>query len=64
MLLTHDRATLLAFVYERVTRGEPMSGVIAVNDQSSIGRVIDDLLLLVECTPDGAWAGQVFFVPL
>jgi hypothetical protein len=41
-----------------------MSGVIAVGEQYPIGRSIDELLLLLECTFDDEWAGQVFFVPL
>lgn len=64
VLLTHDRATLLGFAYERVARGEPMSGVVAVGEQYPIGRAINELLLLLECTFDHEWAGQVFFVPL
>jgi len=64
VLLTHDRATLVGFAYQRVVRGEPMSGVIAVDAQCPIGRAVDDLLLLLECTPDDEWAERVFFVPL
>ena len=64
VLLTHDRATLPGFAYERVARGEPMSGVIAVGDQYPIGRAVDELLLVLECTFDDEWAGRVFFVPL
>jgi predicted nuclease of predicted toxin-antitoxin system len=33
-LLTHDRATLVGFAYDRVVRGEPMSGVIAVSPKT------------------------------
>ncbi len=64
VLVTHDRATLPGFAYERVAHGEPMSGVIAVSEQYSIGRAVEDLLLLLECTLDDEWAGRVFFVPL
>jgi hypothetical protein len=64
VLLTHDRATLVGFAYERIVLGEPMSGVIAVSAQYPIGRAIDDLLLLLECTIDDEWAGRVYFVPL
>lgn len=64
VLLTHDRAPLVGFAYERIVRGEPMSGVIAVNAQCPIGRAVDDLLLLLECTLDDEWADHVFFVPL
>jgi hypothetical protein len=64
VLLTHDRATFVGFAYERVRRTEWMSGVIAVSAQCPIGRAVDDLLLLLECTLDEEWAGQVFFVPI
>jgi hypothetical protein len=64
VLLTHDRATLVGVAYDRVMHGEPMSGVIAVSAQFPIGRTVDDLLLLLECTLDDEWAGQVFFVPI
>jgi hypothetical protein len=64
VLLTHDRATLLGLAYERVARGEPMSGVIAVDEQGAIGPAVDDILLLLECTFDDEWAGRVFFVPV
>jgi hypothetical protein len=64
VLLTHDRATLVGFAYERVVQSEPMSGVIAVSAQCPIGRAIDEILLLVTCTPDEEWPGRVVFVPL
>jgi predicted nuclease of predicted toxin-antitoxin system len=64
VLLTHDRATLVGFAYERVVRGEPLGGVIVVSTQYAIGRAIDDLLLLLECMVDDEWAGRVFFIPL
>jgi len=64
ILLTHDRATLLGLAYERVARGEQMSGVIAVGEQCPIGGAVDDILLLLDCTLDDEWAGHVLFVPL
>jgi len=64
VLLTHDRATLVGFAYERVSHGEPMSGVIAISARCPIGRAVDELLLLLECTSDDEWTRRVFFVPL
>ena len=64
VLLTHDRATLLGLANERVARGEPMSGTIEVSEQCPIGRAVDDLLLLLECTFEDEWADRVFFVPV
>ena len=63
-LLTHDRATLVGFAYERVARGDGMAGVIAVAGQCPVGGAVDDLLLLFECTNDDEWASRVFFIPL
>jgi len=40
VLVTHDRATLLGFAYERVAREEPMAGVTAVGRGCPIGRAI------------------------
>ena len=38
--------------------------VIAVDEQFPIGPAIDELQLLLACTFDVEWAGQVFFVPI
>lgn len=41
-----------------------MGSVIAVAGQCQIGRAVEDLLLLLECTTDDEWIGRVFFVPM
>jgi hypothetical protein len=43
--------------------GQPMSGVIAVSSRYPIGRAVEDILLLLECTFDEEWTDRVFFVP-
>ena len=40
-----------------------MSGVIAVSSRYPIGRAVEDILLLLECTFDEEWTDRVFFVP-
>ena len=64
VLLTHDRATLVGFAYERVVRGALVCGVVAVHAQCQIGQAVEDLLLLLDCTADDEWTGRVYFVPL
>lgn len=64
VLLTHDRATLVGFAYDRVERGESMSGVVAVSSRCPIGRAVDDPLLLVTGLTDDEWDAHVYFVPL
>ena len=41
-----------------------MPGVFEVNRSVPIGRAIEDILLLAECSLDGEWDGQVRYLPL
>jgi predicted nuclease of predicted toxin-antitoxin system len=47
ILLTHDVATITRYAYERMAESKSMPGVIEVTSDASIGRVIEDLLLLL-----------------
>jgi len=62
VLLTHDRATIPAFAYDRVRAGEPMPGVFVVDDRTAVGQAIDDLLLFALCSEEGEWEGQVLYL--
>jgi len=64
VLLTHDVSTITHFAYERVQAGKPMPGVFEVSGDLTIGRAIEDILLLAECSLDGEWEGQVRYLPL
>jgi len=55
---------MVRFANERVARGDPTSGVILVDGQCPVGRAIEDLLVLLGCTPDNEWADQVHYIPL
>jgi hypothetical protein len=41
-----------------------MPGVFEVATDLSIARAIDDLILIVECSLEGEWEGQVRYLPL
>ena len=64
VLLTHDVATITQYAYERIEAGLSMPGVFEVSLDVPIGRVIEDILLLAECTLDGEWEGQIRYLPL
>ena len=64
ILLTHDIQTITGYAYERVEAGLPMPGVFEVEATMPIGQAIEDLLLLVECSEEDEWEGQVCFIPL
>ena len=64
ILLTHDRATMPDFAYERLVRGEKMTGLFVVNDRMPIRQAIDELLLLINCSEQAEWKGIVLYLPL
>lgn len=64
ILLTHDVSTITRYAYERVKRNQSMPGVIEVSRSVAIGTAIEDIILIVECSLDGEWEGQVLYLPL
>src|SRR6516225_9048624 len=64
IILTHDRATMSDYAYERVAAGENMAGVFILNDRFPVGRAIDELLLMDACSEQAEWVGRAVHVPL
>jgi hypothetical protein len=64
VLLTHDVSTITKYAYARVRAGQPMPGVFEVSRAVPIGRAIEDILLLTECSLDDEWEGPVYYLPL
>jgi hypothetical protein len=64
VIVTHDVSTLAKHAFDRTATGQPMPGIFEVGSAAPVGRTIDDLILLAECSFDGEWEGQVRFLPL
>jgi predicted nuclease of predicted toxin-antitoxin system len=64
IVLTHDAATMVRYAYARVDRGEAMPGVVIISQSLAIAAVIEEVLLLVDASSEGEWAGRVVFLPL
>ncbi len=64
ILLTHDRATIPDFAYNRLIAGHRMPGVFVLNDQISIRQAIDELILLDKLTEQEEWEDQIVYLPL
>jgi len=64
ILLTHDVATITRYAYERIAAGQPMPGVVEVTSDAPIGRVIEDILVLLACSLEGELEGQIQYLPL
>jgi predicted nuclease of predicted toxin-antitoxin system len=63
ILLTHDVATITHHAYERLSKQQSMPGVIEVTSDTSIGRVIEDILVILECSLEGELEGQIQYLP-
>jgi hypothetical protein len=64
IVLTHDVTTLTAYAYSRVSAGRPMPGAIEVSQRLSIASVVEDVLLISECSQQAEWEGRVVYLPL
>jgi len=64
VLLTHDQHTVPKYAYERMVAGLPMAGVFVADTYLPVQQAIEDLLLLVECSEEHEWEGQVHYLPL
>ena len=63
IVVTHDRATMPDFAYERIANEEVMPGLFIVNDRISIKQAIDELLLYVMYTEQQEWNNKVLYIP-
>ena len=52
------------YAYERVTRAQPMPGVIEVGTDAPIGQVIEDILIILACALEEELEGQIQYLPL
>jgi hypothetical protein len=63
-VLTHDRATMPDYAYQRLVAGEPMPGVFVLDDRLPVRDAIDELLLVCACSEPPEWAGRVVYLPI
>jgi predicted nuclease of predicted toxin-antitoxin system len=64
ILLTHDRATMPYFAYERVRSGQPLPGVFVIRNKPPLGQMIEEILLVALCSEQAEWQDRVEFLPL
>ncbi len=64
IVLTHDRATMTDYAYERMAAGQKMAGVFVLNDRFPVGNAIEEILLMAACSEQSEWSGRTVYVPL
>lgn len=63
VLVTHDASTVPFHAIRRVRAGETLPGVVVVSASAPIGRIIDELLLLLQATEPEEIADRILFLP-
>jgi predicted nuclease of predicted toxin-antitoxin system len=64
IILTHDRATLPDYAYERLAVGENMPGVFILNDRFAVGDATREILFMIACSEQSEWRDRVVYLPL
>ena len=64
IVLTHDRATMPDFAFNRVIAGQQMPGLFVLSDRISIQQLIEELSLIDECSDHEEWSNLVVYLPL
>lgn len=64
IILTHDRATMPDYAYERASAEQAMCGVFILDDRFPIGRAIEEILLMSECSEQQEWRDRIVYLPL
>jgi len=63
ILLTGDLSTMVGYAVGRVRLGLPMPGLLALLENAGIGRVLDDIVLAVECYTAEVMNNQIVYIP-
>lgn len=69
VLVSRDKATMVDFAAERIARGDTMPGLLLVRPEFArrhgrgLKAVIDELVLIVECSDAEEWQGLIEYVP-
>ena len=64
ILLTHDVTTIPEFVRSRLEAGKRVPRVVEVPSLLPISDAIGDRILLIECSEENEWEGQIVHIPL
>jgi hypothetical protein len=64
LVVSHDVNTMPAQAWARLAAGQPLSGLLMVQQSDPISPVIDSLILIWSASEAEEWQGQVRFLPL
>lgn len=64
IIITHDINTFPKYAYEKLRKGEQVSGVIIVPQDMPIGEAVNELEIIITCSEENEFENRVEFLPL
>jgi predicted nuclease of predicted toxin-antitoxin system len=63
IVLTHDEATFKDFAYSRVGVGLSMPGVFIVKQSARLTEIVEEIMILHQCSDPKEWEDLVTYIP-
>ena len=63
LVLSHDVNTLIGYANDRTRSAQPMPGLIEVPHSMPVGRTVEDILILANCSMKASGRGKLSFCP-
>lgn len=63
VILTHDKKTFPKHAYAAIVSGQIISGLLVVPSKLNIGKAIDELELIIQCSDENEFENRVEFLP-
>lgn len=64
IVLSHDVHTMETHARARLLAGKAMPGLFLINQYFPIGRAIEEIVVIAECSPHTEWKDQIVRLPL
>jgi Domain of unknown function (DUF5615) len=64
ILLTHDVTTITKYAYQRINKDQYIPGVFEIHSDQPIKKIVNDIILIFDCSLENEWDGQVRYLPL
>lgn len=64
VVLSHDLKTMRSHATARLLANKPMPGLILIRQSVPVGRSIEEIVFVAECSHDGELNSQIQYLPL
>ena len=64
IVLSHDVNTMEIHARTRILAAKPMPGLFLIQQYFPIGKAIDEIVTIAECSHDNEWQNRIEYLPL